>query len=91
MLGLPSSVAWLGWIGGPVALVVFFLFSLWAALMLTEVYMVSVVFLDILSYSHGVVLPLDRQLNVYTLLRTPNLVHESSNSVEQQSLAADSC
>lgn len=40
MLGLPSSLAWLGWVGGLLALVVFFGISLWCALMLTEVYMV---------------------------------------------------
>jgi amino acid permease len=40
VLGLPASLAWLGWVGGIVALVFFFAVSLWAALMLTEVYMV---------------------------------------------------
>jgi amino acid permease len=40
VLGLPASLAWLGWVGGLLALVFFFAVSLWAALMLTEVYMV---------------------------------------------------
>jgi amino acid permease len=47
-LGLPASLAWLGWVGGIVALVFFFAVSLWAALMLTDVYMVRV----IRPYSH---------------------------------------
>lgn len=40
MLGLPSSMAWLGWVGGLLALLLFFVISLWCALMLTDVYMV---------------------------------------------------
>jgi hypothetical protein len=40
VLGLPESLAWLGWIAGLVALTAFFAVSLWAAMMLTEVYMV---------------------------------------------------
>jgi Transmembrane amino acid transporter protein len=41
VLGLPSSLAWLGWIGGIIALVFFYAVSLWAAIMLTEVYCVN--------------------------------------------------
>ncbi|WIA38321.1 hypothetical protein OEZ86_001658 [Tetradesmus obliquus] len=41
VLGLPASLAWLGWVGGIVSLVFFFAVSLWAALMLTDVYMVN--------------------------------------------------
>lgn len=39
VLGLPSSLAWLGWVGGLLALLLFVI-SLWCALMLTDVYIV---------------------------------------------------
>lgn len=41
VLGLPSSLAWLGWIAGMVALVFFFGVALWCSLMLTQVYNVD--------------------------------------------------
>eukprot|EP00878_Enallax_costatus_P023871 GHUV01025427.1.p1 GENE.GHUV01025427.1~~GHUV01025427.1.p1 ORF type:complete len:156 (+),score=38.65 GHUV01025427.1:187-654(+) len=72
VLGLPSSVAWLGWIAGPLALVVFFVFSLWAAIMLTEVYMVNGVrhtrykyaVLKIMGERHSMILSVAQHANM---------------------------
>lgn len=38
MLGLPNSVAWLGWVAGPICLCAFFVIIMCASLMLTKMY-----------------------------------------------------
>lgn len=41
MLSLPSAMSWLGWVGGLLALLLFYGISLWCSLMLTSVYKVN--------------------------------------------------
>lgn len=41
VLGLPHSMALLGWVGGVAALVVFFVITLWCLMMLASVYEVN--------------------------------------------------
>jgi amino acid permease len=36
VLGLPNAVAWLGWVGGVLSLVVFYAVTLWACLMVSK-------------------------------------------------------
>ena len=52
VLGLPNSVAWLGWIAGPTLLVFFFLVSIWSSRMLADVYCVNGV--EHARYHHAV-------------------------------------
>lgn len=41
VLGLPSSVAWLGWVAGPICLCVFFAISLWSSHLLAQLYRID--------------------------------------------------
>jgi amino acid permease len=41
VLGLPHSMAWLGWVGGVLALVAFYVITLWCMWMLADVYEVK--------------------------------------------------
>jgi len=36
--GLPNSVAWLGWVAGPICLCVFFVIAMWGSLLLSKIY-----------------------------------------------------
>ena len=38
VLGLPNALAWLGWVGGVVAVLLFYLVSVWLGVLLSEVY-----------------------------------------------------
>jgi hypothetical protein len=41
VLGLPNSVAWLGWVAGPIAIIAFFSISLWSSVMLAGMYRIG--------------------------------------------------
>lgn len=41
MLGLPNSVAWLGWVAGPICLIAFFSISMWSSHMLAQLYRIG--------------------------------------------------
>jgi amino acid permease len=38
VLGLPNAVAWLGWVGGVAAVLLFYAISVWLGILLSEVY-----------------------------------------------------
>ena len=52
VLGLPNSVAWLGWVAGPICLVVFFVLSLWSSHLLAQLYCVDGI--EFARYHHAV-------------------------------------
>ena len=52
VLGLPNSVAWLGWVAGPICLVVFFAVSLWSSHLLAQLYCVDGI--EFARYHHAV-------------------------------------
>lgn len=39
--GLPNSVAWLGWVAGPLCIIAFFSISLWSSIMLAGMYRIG--------------------------------------------------
>ena len=39
--GLPNSVAWLGWVAGPICICAFFCISLWSSIMLAGMYRIG--------------------------------------------------
>ena len=72
VLGLPHTFSWLGWIVGPVCLLVFFALTLWTATMLTDCYHVKGkrhtnykwAVLHIMGPAHSVVLAVCQNLNM---------------------------
>ena len=52
VLGLPYSVAWLGWIAGPLCLIVFFSISMWSSHLLAQLYCINGV--EFARYHHAV-------------------------------------
>lgn len=52
MLGLPNSVAWLGWVAGPLCLIGFFLVSLWSSILLSRLYCIDGI--EFARYHHAV-------------------------------------
>lgn len=52
VLGLPNSLAWLGWVAGPMCLCIFFAISLWSAHLLAQLYQVDGI--EFARYHHAV-------------------------------------
>lgn len=50
VLGLPNSVAWLGWVAGPLCIIAFFSISLWSSIMLAGMYRIGRI--EFARYSH---------------------------------------
>ncbi|KAI3430592.1 hypothetical protein D9Q98_005185 [Chlorella vulgaris] len=52
VLGLPNSLAWLGWVAGPLCLILFFAVSLWSSILLSRLYCVDGI--EFARYHHAV-------------------------------------
>ena len=52
VLGLPNSMAWLGWVAGPICIVLFFAVSMWSSHMLARLYCVDGI--EFARYHHAV-------------------------------------
>ena len=52
VLGLPNSMAWLGWVAGPICLIVFFAVSMWSSHLLARLYCVDGI--EFARYHHAV-------------------------------------